>query len=186
MNKTTILGFVLFLLLKSATASATLIDFESLPDLSSVTNQYASQGVTFANTISLTSGFSLNEFSYPPHSGQVVVGDDNAPIEMMFTNPANNISAWFTYSDSLTITAYDSSNVALGNLSLSGSNLGFSDQVSLAFNNVARLVVAGNTNNTLTMDDLSFTESSAPVPEPMTLLLMGGGLFGVVIMKKRS
>jgi hypothetical protein len=47
-------------------ARATTIDFEGFPDSTIVTTQYP--GLTFSNTIILTSGISLNEFEFPPHS----------------------------------------------------------------------------------------------------------------------
>ena len=59
-------------------AGAAVIDFEILASLESVTSQFA--GLTFSNSTTLTAGISLNEFDFPPHSGDNVVSDDGGPI----------------------------------------------------------------------------------------------------------
>ena len=61
-------------------ANAATIDFEGFPDSTVLTSQYL--GLTFANTIVLTSGISLNEFELPPHSGVNVASDNNGPVTM--------------------------------------------------------------------------------------------------------
>lgn len=140
---------------------ATVVDFEDLGDQMSVGSYYATEGLYFENAIALTAGFSLDEIDYPPHSGDIVVGENNAAIDIVFDKIVNSISAYFTYGDGLIITAYD----ALGNqidssYILTGNNLGSSSLVALSFNEVHRLGIAGNTPNTFIMDDLSFTPVS--------------------------
>lgn len=180
-----IVSLFLYFLSTPLLSSATLLDFEGLPDFDVVTNQYASQGVTFSNTIALTAGLSLNEIDFPPHSGLGVVGDDgNAPMEIFFTNPAQDISAWFTYATLLTLTAFDSSNTMLGAINSIGlDNTGYSTQIALGIGGVSHLVIAGDVNGGFTMDDLSFTST---VPEPATLSLMAIGLIGVAFRQKRT
>jgi hypothetical protein len=166
----------------STQASAVTIDFESIPDLTPVDNFYSSYGVIFQNAISLTAGSSLNEFDYPPSSGSVAIGDDNAPIKIIFDDPASSIFANFTYSTLLTFNAFDTNNNLIGTfINNQSSNLGTTQLISLNFSDVKSLAISGNVNNSFILDDLNFTENPvAPVPEPSTFLLLGVGLFWFV------
>lgn len=76
----------LFCLGVTKPAKAIMLDFEDMTDLTSVSESYSSYGVHFQNAISLTAGFSLNEIDFPPSSGLVAIGDDNAPIRITFDN----------------------------------------------------------------------------------------------------
>jgi len=177
--------FVLFFVfsLHATVVTAYLIDFENMPDLTSVGDYYASYGLHFQNAISLTAGFSLNEIDYPPSSGLVAIGDDFAPIEIVFDSPSANISAYFTYGSQLTFTAYDSSGTLLGQyLHASLSNLGSTELIPLNFTNVNKLVIAGQWDGSYIMDDLSF----APIPEPASVILLAiSCLSGAGYLRKR-
>lgn len=174
--------FIIVILLCTTSAGATLLNFEDMPDLTSVGDFYASYGVHFSNALSLTAGFSLNEFDYPPSSGLVAIGDDNTPIMITFDTPAENIFANFTYGSQLTFTAYDDLGTLIGSyVNPASSNLGSTEFIPLSFANVSSLEIAGAVNNYYIMDDLNFT----PVPEPSTIALLGSGLMGLWSVRKR-
>lgn len=197
MNNRILATFFFIMILSSVTASATLLDFESLTDLDPVTNQYSLQGIEFDNAIALTSGFSLNEFDFPPHSGTVAIGDDGiTPLQIRFLQPSKDISGWFTYGAQLTISAYDSLDGLLGIVnSLGSSNLGSSTLINIGLNNVSRLSFVNSTVGSFIIDDLNFTKIEtippAPpplgsVPEPSTLMLFCAGFFGFFFRKLKS
>ncbi len=101
---------LLILLLISAAhaplnAQSGVIDFEDLVDSSIITNQHP--GLTFSNAIILTAGISLNEFEFPPRSGQNVASDNIGPITITFASPVASFAAYFTYATRLTVTAFD-------------------------------------------------------------------------------
>ena len=172
---TSLLFWILFI--ASFSASAKLFDFEDLPDSASVTDQYVADGVSFANTIALTSGFSLNEIDYPPYSGKVVVGDDgNGPVEINFSNLTNNVSAYFTYSTQLTINVYGENSSFLGSInSATSSNLGSNTLISIAYQGIKRLQISGESPESFVMDNLQ------PVPEPDEYALFGVGFLAIYI-----
>ena len=66
-------------------AVALTIDFESLTDSESITGQFP--GASFANAIVLRAGISLNEFEFPPASGQNVASDSGGAMSIVFTSP---------------------------------------------------------------------------------------------------
>src|ERR1017187_5126472 len=96
------------------------IDFEGLPDGTILTNQYP--GVTFSNAVILTSGVSLNEFEFPPHSGTNVVSDNGGPISISFATPVQSFGGYFTYAEQLSVGVFDAQNVLLGSLTSAFSN----------------------------------------------------------------
>lgn len=182
MKRIIVLTFMLvsFLLFMN-TAHAVLLDFEDIPDLTSVNDFYASSGIHFQDAISLTAGFSLNEFDFPPSSGFVAIGDDWAPIQITFDNPTENIFANFTYASQLTFSAFDTTSSLIGTYVHPGfDNLGTTELISLGFTGVSSLLIAGEWDGSYIMDDLNFESSSAPIPEPGTLMLLGSGLIGVM------
>jgi hypothetical protein len=177
----------------SAPASAALIDFETLTDLEAVTGQFSAQGVSFANTIALQAGFSLNEAEFPPRSGQVVVSDDGGAITLSFARPVLDVGAFFTYAAPLTLTAFDGLGAVLGSVT-SAFNENFASAGSgspneflqLAFaGGISRLTIAGDPlGASFVLDDLSFNPVQA-VPEPGTGVLLALGLLALGGMARR-
>src|SRR5262245_61969939 len=94
-----------------ASASPVVLDFENLLDGTPVGGSVP--GLTFVNALVLTAGISVNEFEFPPHSGQNLVFDDGGPISIQFSSPVRSFSGFFTYLAPIALTTFDSSNAAI-------------------------------------------------------------------------
>ena len=104
----------------------TVQNFEAFSDSTVLTNQIS--GLTFANATVLTSGISLNEAQFPPHSGvNAVSNPTSSSITITLATPVANVLGYFTYSGSLTIQAFNSSNVLVAT-----SNSLFSNNTKLS------------------------------------------------------
>ncbi|MCW5631802.1 MAG: hypothetical protein KIT17_00550 [Rubrivivax sp.] len=169
-------------------ATAAVITFDSLLDAESVTGQFAGLGATFSNAVALRSGFSLNEFEFPPRSGDLVVSDDGGALAVLFSTPVSEVSGYFTYATAITMSAFDASNNLLGSISsIFGSNLALSgaagaspnELLQLAFGSgISRITVAGDpAGASFVLDDFSFTpvvrDVSAPGTACASLLALG-------------
>lgn len=157
------------------------IDFEGMPDMVLVTNQYAPQGVNFQEGIILTAFSSLNEVDFPPHSGSQVLGDDQGPIVADFITPVSYSGAYFTYSETLNLYAYDSSdNLITTASSLAYDNYGENEFISLSsVTPISRLVIAGNSlGGSFIMDDFQFEPTVIPAPGALLLGSIGMAMVG--------
>lgn len=174
-----------------AEVGAISIDFESLGDSESVTNQFSGLGVTFTNATVLTAGISLNEIEFPPHSGDNVVFDDGGAMTGIFSQPVIEVGGSFTYGVPITLTAFDALNNQVGSVTSSFTENFVSSgnppneflQVVFA-SGIARVTITGdNLGGSFVMDDFTFTPAQQPIPEPSTYLLMLTGL-GVILAIK--
>jgi len=176
-------GFAAVLILMLATPCALFADtisFEGLFDSTPVTNQFAALGLLFSNTMAITAGITLNEFEFPPRSGDNVVFDDGGSIIISFSPlPVVSFGGYFTYLTPVTLTAFDAlnnpvnsvSSAFLSNLALSG-DLGSTPnellQVSVP-GGISQVMITGDpAGGSFTLDDATF----APIPEPGTLSLL--------------
>jgi len=172
----------------------TIINFDSLGDLEVVVSQYP--GLTFSQTLALKAGFSLNEFEFPPRSGDVVVFDDGGPISILFGSPVLNVAGYFTYVVPLTMTVYDASNNLLGTaVSSFASNVLTSgdpgsapnELLALAFPGITSVTISGDlAGGSFTLDDFAYEATEqVPVPEPGgTLSLLALGAAGLSLMRR--
>lgn len=166
---------------------AVTLDFESAIDLEPIGDLYSADGVHFANAIAATAGVSLNEIDFPPTSGVVVGVDADGPMILTFDFAAGSFAGNFSYSTTLTFTAY--SDVArtseLGTFSTEqSSNLGSTELIVLSFEGARALQIAGDAAGfSFTVDDFQFEEVVGevdPIPEPSSLLLLGAG--GLIVL----
>lgn len=161
-GRLTVLLLLVLFLQKSIPAST--IGFENLPSGTILTNQFS--GATFFNAIVLTTGFTLDEFECPPHSGANVASDNGGQMTISFASPLRSISGYFTYSVPLTIQAFDSSNHPIGSAvsafannqalsGISGSQPGELLQIG-APTSIYTIAIAGAANGrSFTVDDIT-------------------------------
>lgn len=165
-----------------AAAGTITYQFDTFVDGTPLLAQYP--GLAFSNATILVAGHSLNEFSFPPRSGNAVLFDDGAPLEITFAAPVLGVSAFFTYLEPLTLSAYDS----LGNL-LASVNSAFltnladgsgspgssaNELLSVGGGAIARVVISGNAGGaSFVMDDLALVRADVPEPGSLALLAMG-------------
>lgn len=178
------------ILFSTSIARADVITFEDLDDSTPVITRYPN--LVFSNATAITSGVTLNEFEFPPHSGINVVFDDGGPMSITFTTPVSNVGAYFTYNTRITIVAYDGANNPIAtitsvfdnNEALSG-DLGSHPNEFLVFSmlgGISRITITGSlTGSSFVMDDLTFTA----IPEPGTIFLLLTGSGMLVGLRKR-
>lgn len=180
----------------SAWPTAIVYDFDTFNDSVGIANQYS--GLAFINTTVLERGISLNEFSFPPHSGDDAAFDDGGPIVITFSSPVQSVSGYFTYLNGLTLSAYDSNNnlvdiaysTFLTNLADGTGDVGSvpNELLSVAGmgDQIARIVVGSSTSgSSFVMDDLTVSTSITALPIPGTLPLILGGLALIVSCRAR-
>lgn len=173
--------------LHAACATPITYDFDAFGDATALTSQYA--GLAFGNATVLLSGWSLNEFAFPPASGAGVVFDDGGPIVITFASAVQSVFGRFTYVDGLTLAAYDSANNLLttatsawhANVADGFGDIGSSPNELLGVTSngdlIARVVISSSLfGGSLTLDDLTIDTAAVAVPEPGTLPLVLLGL----------
>lgn len=186
-----LLAVTAVILLAAGPARAAVITFDGLADSTVVGSAYP--GVTFSNATALTAGISLNEFEFPPRSGDLVAVDDGGPMRIDFASPLASVGGYFTYLAPLTLRAYSVTDALLGtasssftaNLLLSGDFGSLPNEfLGVATGGIAYVVVTGNTaGGSFTLDDLTYEARS--VPEPAVLGLLVTGLLGVLARRRR-
>lgn len=180
-------------LIASGTATATTIDFESFTDVQVLTNQIG--GLTFQYATILSAGQSLNEFEFPPRSGNNVIVNTQGLLVIDFATPVTSIQAYLTYNKPLYMAVGDVNNFAVGqdgsdffaNLALSGPgtpNELFTLDYAPGIYRVA-FTSFDYTPFSFVIDDLTFTPMNR-VPEPASLALVLIGLLAARRQLKRN
>lgn len=194
--KRSLLFFVFYLVSFPSYADPvqTVLDFESLFSLDSVTTQFP--GVTFSNAAALTAGDSLNEVDFPPASGTNVVVDDGAAISISFDSLVSNFSGLFTYLVPVVLDAYDEfDNLVLSATSAFSDNTNFFGEFGSAPNEllslnyaagISRVTISGDPfGYSFVMDDAKFVTAAPALavsaPDSISLFLFGGVLLMLVL-----
>ena len=158
-------------------AHATLVTFENLPDNLSLSNEIP--GALFSRATILTAGISLNEFDFPPKSGDNVAAALGGLMEITFSSLIDMVSGYFSYSDPLTLSIYNANGNLLTSIQSAGtSNLGGNELISLSSQGIAMLRI--NSDNHFTLDDLSYNTTSIPEPATTFLFVIGAMMIGAM------
>lgn len=186
MKKALFFIMLLAVLASSARASATTINFETLP----ATNMFFGgdvnigtfyPGVNFGPDVTGLNAATgdVNPTAFPPHSGNVVVwsaGSNTVDIE--FTQPLSSVGFFYTSLDPLTLTALGPGNVVLGSVVGAANTDGFvgtSNPLLLTLAVITDITITGTAQN-FVFDDLTFTSSVPTVPEPTSFFLVVSSL----------
>jgi hypothetical protein len=188
------LALGVMLLARPSGAAPITINFDNLADSDVISTQYT--GLTFSNAMALTAGISLNEFDFPPRSGFNVASDSGGPMRIDFGTLVSGVGGYFTYSESLVLSAFGAGGVLLGSVPSAFSANSVSsggapnEFLQLAFNDIAYVTFSGNPlGGSFALDDLTYSPAqTSPVPEPGTLslvLMSGAGWLGARRAAKR-
>jgi len=187
------------LLLGGPTKAAVVLDFEGQQDSTVLTNQYP--GFSFVNAIILKSGISLNEFEFPPHSGANVVSDNGGPMTITFNPAVQSFSGYFTYSEPLTVAAFDSAHSLVAtatshfsnNEALSGDQGSSPNEVLSVSSNggISSITITGDPGgSSFALDDVTVNTGSSPNPTPLPptvlLTLVGLGLVMLFMARRKT
>ena len=175
-------------------AAATSIDFDGGANGSSIGAFYAGQGITFSNT-EFTDNFSLAGSSGPlgiRAPGTFMFGSGNA-IVGTFSGLASSIfiRGLDVGAAGVQIDAFDSSNVLIASNNFFGPGIGvgtFADiSVTVAGIKSFKLFqpAVGGGDGVL-FDNLSFETGAVPEPATWMMMLMGFGLIGAAMRRRRT
>jgi hypothetical protein len=188
-------AFVLPLVLLSTRAQAAPISFEGFANFQELTTEI--DGLTIINGMVMTADIGLNQYEFPPASGQNVLTNTllTSPLRIEFATPIAFFSGFFTHDSSLTISAFDSLGNPVGALESLGSNLANGEADPLLFdplssneflslalvNPAAAIEISALNDGQFVVDDVTATA----VPEPATLTLVGLGALGLIRRQRR-
>lgn len=194
--RTTLVSIASCILFASAAFAGT-IDFENMPQSywyyggqQNFGNYWAGATIGPNSTILEDQVYGYNSSGYPPHSGHAVLFSySNPSIDFTFNSPIDTFSFWYTAYYDFTISAYDSSNNFL-NSDVLPNNYGTNSFYSWSTgSSIIKSISMTGTGNYFTIDDFTAPivtgRPTAATPEPGTILLMGIGVAGAVIARRR-
>lgn len=175
--------------------SATVIDFNAIPDTQSITNQYSGQNVTFSGAlVGLTNSGDTSLFNGSTiASNWIYNGTGNTgPSWTAVFGSIQNLAGFLVETnsgDDVTIEAFLGAS-SLGSVNFPNPNGPTVDFVGIGdlggFDRIT-VTTATNANGFFAMDNFRFEGgSNGQVPEPGTLALLGLGLAGALISRRRA
>jgi hypothetical protein len=200
-----IFGLIMFAMLGSQSAFATLIDFDDVTHPTVVNNAYSALGITFSGIsgADVTTWSTTPASAYPPNHSplsdpNMAVSDDSG-IRMDFVDGVTSLSLYgVDYGGSdfevATLSAYDGIGTLLATTTVPSTRGSRIVDAVLMPTDVAFLSLATSadiayaeftfTNGSFFgIDDVEFT--SVRVPEPAALFLMSAGLLGFAATRKK-
>ena len=162
------------------------INFEQYPGYTQITNQYASDMVTFENALQLVAP-GYDYFDFPPHSGSgVITNDPGSTLMINFTTAMESVSGWYADPSGITVDAYNSKGTLISSFvgtGVVGSDLQFAVNNTNSGGYISYITITDNGGqpDSFIIDDLSFD-----VPEPGVLSLIIPGLMGALVMLRRK
>jgi hypothetical protein len=178
---------LLLIALHPLKAQTTTQNFEGFADNTALTSQIS--GLTFTGASVYTSGISLNEAQYPPHSGvNAVTNTAGNSITITFATPIPTVSGYFTYSGALTVQAFNASAVQVASAtSHYGNNTALNGALGSSPNELISVSSAGGIAsititttagvNSFTLDDLTYGSVIITTVPTVSVPAMGGLVF---------
>lgn len=171
-----------------------VVDFGSnlFPNLTPITDQFSSQGVTFgSNYVYYDFGASLPSWPSLQH-GIITNADDTLqPGYMLFSSPVSaavfnfytnpGTTTFSAYLENQLIETFDASTFA----TWQGSPARFYGFTDITFDKIT-FSIQGAINTSFVIDNLQFVTDSTSVPEPATLGLLGLGIAGLASTRRRN
>ncbi len=162
-----------------------VITFDDLSGDVAVTNQYTSQGIDFTNTIELDAWntayapvkYTGDHIAYTGYSSSATF-DFSGDIDFFSSLVTSyNTNLYLEFYDSASSLVYSFSQyITLGTWQTMSADLSAYEVTS---------VVLHDTGNNFGFDDVTFDAPQSQVPEPSTMLLLGAGIGGFAIIRKR-
>jgi hypothetical protein len=195
-------------------AQATTIDFDNVqaPSLFSetthLTELYSPLGVHFSGPptavptapakdggaiLNQLSDFGVNAYSGPNflafnREGVAALMSDGGipkdPETILFDAPVSSVSIYAAggnSSDTFTLAAYNAGNFLVATNSITTQDWGL---LSVLAPGITKVILTQVGDETFVYDNLSFNGGGSAVPEPMTIILLGSGLAGVIVCRR--
>jgi hypothetical protein len=141
---------------------------------------YSGLGATFNSTARVVVGG--GGVTSQPNFATGGATDLTTPLELVFDTFASSVGAANVFASSFTLTAFDINGNVLGSV----NSIDFPGAVSLSGLGDIKSATFSTTNQ-YGIDDLTFdTVTTAAVPEPGSIALVGLGLFGFAASRRKS